>query len=136
MVKADEMDWARKFVSENTDEAMLILEGKKSPPSGHLYNSVYAAMSETAQKNSDLGLKLSSLRSTRFGQEISILTEVDPHNPVRYISQVSRDKIAALGGADVLKENISSESKKVIRSVTKNNLVKTDWDAFINSITC
>ena len=136
MVKEDEMSWARKFVSENPDDALKILEGKKSPPSGHLYNSVYAAMSETAQKNADLGLKLSSLRSTRFGQEISILTEIDPHNPVRYLSQMSRDKIAAIGGKEVLEENISSESKKVIRSITKNNLVKTDWDAFINSISC
>ena len=136
MNKAEQIKKAVEYVSKNQDEALAVLKGDKPVPKGILYNSIFLAMEELALNNADLGLKLASLRSTRFGQEISILTERDPLSPVKYMTDLVSAKIEALGGKERLSELRKEEVGKVKKAVSKNNLEKTDWNSFIDSITC
>lgn len=90
MNKADQINRASKFAEENPDEAMAILRGEKPAPEGLLHNSIAIAMEEKAATTADanLAMKLASLRSTRAGQEISILTEADPTNAISQIEEI------------------------------------------------
>ncbi len=136
MNKVDQIKKAVEYVQKNPSEALIVLEGKKSPPKDILYNSIFLAMEEVASDNAYVGLKLASLRSTRAGQEISILTERDPHSPVKYMNDLVNQKIEALGGNKEYKTIQDTEVSTVKKSMQKSNLAKTDWTAFIDSIMC
>lgn len=136
--KKENIEAAIKYVLEKPEEAMAVIKGKKAPPQGILYNSIALAMDSFAKDTADakLALELASLRATRAGQEISILTEADPRNPVTYLVRLAKDKIEALGGKERLTTIIKRETanlKNELRKVAPN---KSDWAAFIKSIEC
>ncbi|HHE45991.1 MAG TPA: hypothetical protein ENL05_01445 [Candidatus Moranbacteria bacterium] len=81
MNKAEQIKKAVDYVNKNESEAMEVLLGKKEPPKGLLHNSIFLAMEEKAKDNTNLAVRLASLRATRMGQELSILTEADKNNP-------------------------------------------------------
>jgi hypothetical protein len=88
MSKKSNIRSATKYVTENKAEAMDVLLGKKPAPKGILRNSIYVAMQNEAIGDVDLARKLATLQSTRYGQELSILTEIDRESPVSIMSEL------------------------------------------------
>lgn len=133
MNKADQIEKASKYVSENTDEALKVLKGEVEPPTGLLRNSVYVAMKELGSADTQIATQIASLASTRLGQEISILSEIDADSPVSLMEDVVKARIEGYKrkGKDVAK-SVKRESDKI--SITKPG--KADWDGFLASIRC
>lgn len=136
MNKASQIRKAVEYVEKHPEDAIRVLKGEIPPPKGILYNSIFLAMEEQASADAGLALKLASLRSTRAGQEISILTERDPLSPVKYMTELGDAKIEALGGRAKVAELRNAEVKNLKKTIKKSNLSKQDWGAFIDSITC
>ena len=77
MSKPEQINAAAKYAARTSQKEVLeVLEGKREAPKGLLHNAIMIALEEKSlrDKNVDLAIKLASLRSTRAGQEISILT--------------------------------------------------------------
>jgi len=136
MNNKEQIKKAVDYVSKNPDDALSVLRGDKPAPKGILNNSIYVAMSQEAETNSELGAKLASLRSTRYGQEIEILKEINKDNPVKYMTDLVNARVEALGGRDSLTSLRNQEMGGIKKAISLNRLVKTDWNAFIDSITC
>ena len=138
MNKKDNIAAASDYVSKNPEDALKVLTGEKEAPQGVLRNSIYVAMQNEAVGNVDLARKLASLGSTRLGQELSILTEIDPNSPVKAMSDVikfreatfekQRGKSVAKAKAEVVKEiNTHLENTKIEPKT---------WAEFIDKIKC
>ncbi len=144
MNKAENIKAAAKFVEKDPEAAMAVLRGDKAAPKGLLYNSISIALEEHIKNNpaldiasqADLNLRLASLRSTRAGQEISVLTERDPNSPVKYMTDLVNAKVEALGGREKVKMLHNEEMGKLKKEISKSTLVKTDWNSFVESIRC
>lgn len=140
MSKPEQIKKASQYVSENSDEAMAVLRGEKEPPKGLLHNSIYVALMNLSKGDVDLATKLATLRSTRFGQEISILTELDKNNPVRWIKELFNRKIEVFGGQkrfdNYMRKATAKEKPAFNKAVRGNNLKSEDWSSFIESIKC
>lgn len=128
MNKVDQINRASKFAEENPEEAMAVLRGEKPAPDGLLHNSIAIAMEEKAASTADanLAMKLASLRSTRAGQEISILTEADPTNAISQIQEIIKARAGraskVVQGGDVqraIKSEISAGSEVIKQSRLK-----------------
>jgi len=124
---------ASKYVSENTDEALRVLRGEIDPPTGILKNSVYVALKELGSADTQIATQIASLASTRFGQEINILKEIDKDSPVSLMEDVVKARIEGYKrkGKD-LKQAIKRESDKI--KIEKPS--KGAWDSFLASIRC
>lgn len=133
MNKADQIAKASKYVSENTNEALKVLKGEIDPPTGILRNSIYVALKELGSADTQVATQIASLASTRLGQEISILSEIDADSPVSLMEDVVRARIEGFKrrGKDV-KQAIKKESDKI--KIDKPSM--SDWDAFLASIRC
>jgi hypothetical protein len=129
---------AAKYVTDNPEEAMRVLKGEIDPPDGLLYNSVFLGMQESARSGDNISLikDLASLRSTRYGQEIGILTEADPNNPVNILQTIRKSRIEVLEKR--YKQTIEKVSQKTVRQIKEKIKVpsKADWKSFIDSIEC
>ena len=90
VTKKEQIAKASKYVEGNREEAMAVLRGEKDAPEGLLDNSIALALAKQAEVDGDsaLAIRLASLRSTRAGQEISMLTEADPMGVVSQIEQI------------------------------------------------
>ena len=137
MSKTENISKAAKYITENPDEALQVLRGEVEPPKGILRNSIFVAMQNSAQGDVDLARKLASLQSTRFGQEISILTEIDPNSPVKIMSDIVNIRRKAFAGRYKGKSasEVSGKVVEDIRSEIKTP-TKYDWNTFIESIEC
>lgn len=138
MNKQDQISKAAVYVESNPSEAMAVLRGDTAPPAGLLRNSIALALEEKAIQDGDseLARNLASLYSTRLGQEISILTERDPHSPVRYIAEVEKTRIEARGGQEAVNKNIRKEITKIQSEITTTAPKKQEWSNFIDSLRC
>lgn len=136
MHRPDQISKATKYVLENPDEAMEVLKGNKPAPDGLLHNSVFVAMSNQAKGDGELARKLATLRSTRYGQEINILQEMDVHNPVKYLKDLVRRKIEIFGGEDKVVKYVRENIKRAKKTTNANYLKSTDWSTFVDSIKC
>jgi len=136
MNKAEQIKKAVDYVVKNESEAMEVLMGKKEPPKGLLYNSIFLAMEEKAKQDTALAVRLASLRATRSGQEISILTEADKNNPVRFLSEIQRDRVKIIGGREKVVKYTKSLVKQGKKILSKNYLKVDEWENFIKSIQC
>ena len=72
-----------------------------------------------------------------FGQEISVLTEIDPNSPVKIMGDIVNIRRKAF--TDRYKTRTTKEvSNKVVKDIKSK--IKTpskwDWNTFINSIEC
>lgn len=114
MNKADQIKKAVDYVKKNQDEALAVLRGDKPAPEGLLHNSIALALEQKASDTADanLAIKLASLRSTRAGQEISILTEADPSNPVNVMQEIIKARTEKLE-----KTRKTTKSKLVAKEV-------------------
>lgn len=137
MNKKEQIAQASKYVSENPDEALAVLRGEKEAPKGLLNNSIYVAMQNLAEGDVALARRLASLSSTRAGQEISILSEIDPNSPVKLMRDVVKVREEAFkkryGG-----KSAQEVSKKVVNEIKKKVKApdKYDWSKFVDSIQC
>lgn len=128
---------ASEYIVKNPEDGLKVLKGEIEPPKGILRNAVYLAMEQSAKEDITLATKLASLSSTRAGQEISILRELDPSSPVKIASDIFRIKEEVFkkryGGKspqDVIK-NMADKGKKEIKAPTK-----MEWSNLINNIKC
>lgn len=138
MTKKEQIAQASKYVSENPDEALAVLRGEKEAPKGLLNNSIYVAMQNAAEGDVELARRLASLSSTRAGQEISILTEIDPNSPVKLMRDIVKIREEAFkrryGG-----KSAGEVSEKVVKDIKSKVKVvdKYDWENFIRNLpTC
>lgn len=135
--KQETISRAVAYVESNPSEAMKVLLGQVETPEGLLKNAIYIAMEQRAKGDLNLARKLASLQSTRFGQEISILTELDPTSPVKLMEQIVR-----IREAEFEKRYKNTTPKKAKQKVVENIKAKIkkpdkyDWNTFINSIEC
>ncbi len=136
--KKEQMTKALEYVSDNPTEAMKVLLGKKPAPKGLLYNAIALASEELAANAGDaqLALQLASLRSTRMGQEISLLTEADPNSPVRFMYELSQQKINAFGGQEKFQLIKKAEVSEMKQQIRKAATTKNEWQSFIDSLKC
>lgn len=109
MNKKENIQRAVDFVTQNPEEAIRILKGDAEPPKGILRNSLFVAMQNKAIGDVNLARKLASIESTRLGQEISILTEIDPNSPVK----IMRDLIKVR--EDAIKKNYGGKKASQVR---------------------
>ena len=137
MNKKENIAKAVDYVINNQKEALSVLRGEKEAPQGILKNSIYVAMENLAKEDAPLARKLASLTSTRAGQELSILTKIDPSSPVKLIRDVIQIReetfIKRYGGrkpAEMTKK-VVSDIKSKVKLPNKN-----DWNNFIESIKC
>lgn len=95
MSKAENIRKATEYVTKNEEEALAVLRGDKEAPAGVLHNSIAIALEKKAEieGNRSLAIRLASLRSTRAGQEISVLTEVDPTNPISMLHDIIKERV-------------------------------------------
>ena len=144
MSKREQVNKAIRYVSENQEEAMSVLKGEKTPPEGLLHNSIALAMEEVASDTADAALatRLASLRATRQGQEISILTEADPENVVTKIDDIITARKTRAARQRKMKD-VSNVDKEVTRTkneawkeVSSQRLKVEELERFLNKITC
>lgn len=141
MNKADQINRASKFAEENPEEAMAVLRGEKPAPDGLLHNSIAIAMEEKAASAADanLAMKLASLRSTRAGQEISILTEADPTNAISQIQEIIKARAGraskVIQGGDVQRA-IKSEVAMGSEVIKQSRLKIEEAESLLERILC
>lgn len=134
MNKKENIATAAKYVDENPDEAMQVLRGERNPPKGVAHNSIFLAMDAKGVDDAELARKLASLRSTRYGQEISLLTEANPHSPTRAMSDLKNVRIEAKGGDAKVRSQARSVAKEIKSNIPKPT--KNDWQSFVESLKC
>lgn len=142
MSKPEQIRKAILYVEKNPDEAMSVLRGEKLPPKGLLYNSIGLALEEKAALAADknLALKLASLRSTRAGQELSILTEAKPNNPISAISDIIEARVGrvqrTLKKGETVMKNVAKETAKAKEILSKRQLKIAEAEKLLNEIVC
>jgi len=142
MNKADQIRKATEFVEKNPDDVIPILSGQKPAPSGLLHNSIMLAAEKNAELTKDVGLaiKLASLRSTRAGQEISILTESDPSNPISKIHEIIEARTGRaqrkLKAGDTVQKATTKIEQELTSEVTKQQLKIAEAEKLLNNLVC
>ena len=128
---------AAKFVTENTEDAMRVLEGKIDAPKGILRNSILIALQNLSPKDMSLDManRLATLFSTRAGQEIAILRKVNKNLPVNILSDIIQIRTQAVekrfGGKTI--DKITKAKVKKGESMIK---APTNWDVFLREVRC
>jgi len=137
MSKKSNIRKASKFVTESPENALKVLRGEIEAPKGILRNSIFVAMQNEAKGDVDLARKLASLQSTRFGQELSVLTEIDPDSPVTLMADVVNVRRKAFG--DKYKGQTTDQVTKKVAKQIEAKIKKPSnavWQAFVKSIEC
>jgi hypothetical protein len=127
---------ASEYVTQKPNEAMKVLTGEIEPPKGIPANSIYVAMVKNSKGNLELATKLATLKSTRFGQEIEILKEIDKNSPVKVMGDVVKIREAEFKKRTG--KSVTEATKTVKKELAEKVKVdKYDWNSFIDSIqTC
>lgn len=141
--KAEQLRESAKYVERTSQKEVLeVLKGEKPTPKGLLTNAVMLALEQKSlrEKNVDLAIKLASLRSTRMGQEISILTEVKGTSPVSGMDAIIRARAdrakRTLKPGETLetkKKQAMSEAEKAEKSI---RLKFDEANKLLNEIVC
>jgi len=135
MNKKENITKAAKFVAENPEKALDVLTGKIDAPKGILRNSILIAMQNLNTKDIDIATRLATLQSTRAGQEISILTEVNKNLPVNILSDIIRVRTQALE-----KRYGGKKAKSIVRGKVKKGKsmikAKMNWDSILQEVRC
>src|SRR3990167_4634260 len=137
MNKKEQIAKASRYVNDSPEEAMKVLRGEIEAPKDILKNSIYVAMENQAKGDVSLARKLASLASTREGQELSILTEIDKNSPVKAMSEVVKIREEAFRKRHTGK-TVKEVTDKVVSDIKKKVKVpdKYDWSHFLDSIQC
>lgn len=137
MNRKDMIQKASKYVTDNPSDALAVLRGEKPTPQGLVTNAIYVAMSNLSKGNVEIARKLASISSTRYGQEINILRELDPYSPATIMNDI------VLIREDAFRRKYGNKPpselrKKVVKDIKDKIKVpnKYDWNNFISSIEC
>ncbi len=143
MSKPEVLNAAAKFVAKTSQAKVLeILEGKAETPKGLLNNAIMLALEEKSlrDKNIDTAIKLASLRSTRYGQELSILTEVAELSPISAMDSIIRARRDVVEKKMKVGENIRTKKSEKVNEMkkeqTKAELKVEEAEKLLNSIVC
>ncbi|MDD2904130.1 MAG: hypothetical protein PHU44_17020 [Syntrophales bacterium] len=143
MSKPEVLNAAAKFVAKTSQAKVLeILEGKAETPKGLLNNAIMLALEEKSlrDKNIDTAIKLASLRSTRYGQELSILTEVAELSPISAMDSIIRarrdvaEKRLKVG--EDIRTKKSEKIKEIKREQAKLEMKMSEVEKLLDSIVC
>jgi len=90
MNQKTEMENAVKYVLENEEDALARFISGRDAPDGTHSISLGLALQEkaTATGDSDLAIRLASLKATRAGQDIALLRQSDPDDPFRAMGAI------------------------------------------------
>jgi len=148
VTKADQTKRAAKFVEDRYDDALAVVRGQMEAPDGLLDNAVALALAKHAELTGDaaLAIRLASLRSTRAGQEISMLTEADPLSVVASIESIIKarqGKMARAKGGGTQRNSAASADKAVTETkkdvtdrVMAAEMKIEDAEKLLNDILC
>lgn len=136
MNKKEQITKASIYVNRSPQAALEVLSGSRPTPKGILRNSIFIAMNNMSKGDVDLARKLASLGSTRIGQELSILSEVDVNSPVKYMQELSRRKVEAYGGKEEVRNVVKKEAGSISKEMEKSVATTSEWNSFIQEITC
>jgi len=143
MSKPEQIRNAAKYVSETSQYKVLeILEGKREAPKGLLHNAIMLALEEKSlrDKNVNLSIKLASLRSTRMGQEISILTEVSGLSPVSGMDAIIRARRSfaekKLPQGQKLSQKAETMKTEIKTEIKAKQMKMSEVAKFLSEITC
>jgi len=106
---------AVEYVTNNTEEALKVVRGEIDPPKGILQNSIFAALVELGQVDTDVATQIATLTATRFGQEINILKKIFADNPVVMMQDIVKTRIKAYE-----KRTGKKVSKRVKQEITED----------------
>ena len=137
MNKKETIQKAAEYVTANPQEAVKVITGEIEPPEGLNTNSIYVAFTETEDLNLDLATTVASFASTAAGQNISILTELDPSSPIKLMGDIIKVREKAVKrrlGERSTKTAVEEEIAKIEKTVRIPD--KYDWNVFLNSIKC
>lgn len=137
MNKADMIEKAAEYVTNNRQDALDVVRGKKEPPKGIIPEAIYIALAEEAKADVTLATKLASLQATALGQRISILSEIDKDSPVKILNEIYKIREAQF------KKRMGNRTprqirERVVRQIREKVVKpdKYDWNNFIKSIEC
>lgn len=143
MNKAEQLRMSAKYVEETPQyEVLEVLEGKREAPKGLLNNAIMLALEEKSlrDKNVNLAIKLASLRSTRMGQEISILTEVGGLSPVSGMNEIIRVRRGMAEKKLKFGEKLETKKSEAVKEIkteqTKFQMKMSEVSKLLESITC
>lgn len=143
MNKSEQIRNAARYVERTPQRDVLeVLEGKREAPRGLLNNAIMLALEEKSlrSKNIELAIKLASLRSTRMGQEISILTEVAGISPVSGMHEIIRARQSSVRGKLKQGETIATKKSKTIGKISqatdKTKIKMAEAEKILTDITC
>jgi len=127
---------AVEYVTNNTEEALKVVRGEIDPPKGILQNSIFAALVELGQVDTDVATQIATLTATRFGQEINILKKIFADNPVVMMQDIVKTRIKAYEKRTGKK--VSKRVKQEITKITKKvqPTTKEQWNSFLSEIRC
>lgn len=148
---ADQRSKAAEFVKHHEARAKAISEGREAAPEGHLVNAITSAYKESLMQKGDTAaatevLNSQSLRSTRYGQEIQILSKgADVNSPEYWFKQVQASRMSDVvyktekGGVAAKSratEKINAGVKEVKEILTKEQIKIQRAEEIINSLMC
>jgi len=127
---------ASEFVQNNPEKALAVMRGEIDPPKGVLTNAVYVALKQLGKENIDIATQLATLQATKFGQEINILQELDPDNPVTMMEGVVKARIEGYERRNGRKPGgrINREINKINKQVKPPS--QRAWSTFLSEIGC
>jgi len=127
---------AVEYVTNNTEEALKVVRGEIDPPKGILQNSIFAALVELGQVDTDVATQIATLTATRFGQEINILKKIFADNPVVMMQDIVKTRIEAYEKRTGKKSEarVKQETTKITKKAQPTT--KEQWNSFIESIRC
>ena len=143
MSKPEQLKLAAEYVEKTSQREVLeVLKGERPVPKGILQNAIMLALEAKSlrDRNIDLAIKLASLRSTRMGQEISILTEVEGTSPVAGMSEIIRARRDAatskIKRGKTFTEKKGETVKEISVETTKLQLKMSEVSKILKDITC
>ncbi len=137
MRNKDTIHKASEYVLKNPEDAIKVLNGEIQAPKDLPINSIYVAMVNNSVGNYKLGTQLSTLRSTRFGQELEILKEIDPNSPVKLgseIYKIQEETFKRKYGNRTIEEVSNKIAEKEVKKIRPPKL--TDWGSIIKKVRC
>jgi|TARA_R100001530_G_scaffold1410_1_gene2539 hypothetical protein len=141
--KPDQIRKASEYVHGASDQDIIdIIKGDKEPPRGILGNSVLIAAIEKAKldKNTGLAAKIGSLKATRLGQEIGILSEIDKLDAVSAIETIVRARAErvkkSLKGGESIRTQTASTKTSIDKAEKAGRLKIAEAKKILNEIVC
>ena len=114
-----------------------MLQGEIEAPEGILNHSILVAMQNDITLPYELATKVASLSATRYGQELSVLREIDPNSPTKIMNDVYEirkktfEKLHPKTTINKVKKDYIKRGRSAIKTPSRS-----DWKSLIDKIIC